>query len=129
MRGQRDGATVTASRVRNRGRRRFVGALAATVILVGVLFVAVFPLQSYRTQRAATVKAEAELRDVRNERSRVRRESELLQTDAEIERQARKKFGYQKPGEETYNILPAPTDPIGLPDTWPFTGVERALGG
>lgn len=106
-----------------------MGGLAATVILVGVLFVAVFPLQTYRTQRAATVKAEAELRDVREERARVKRESALLQTDAEIERRAREKYGYQKPGEETYNILPAPIDPIGLPDTWPFTGVERALGG
>ncbi|MBA3283106.1 MAG: septum formation initiator family protein [Acidimicrobiia bacterium] len=129
MRGQRDGATVTANRVRNRGRRRLVGALAATVIMVGVLFVAVFPLQTYRTQRAATVKAESELRDVRKERARVKRETELLLTDGEIERQARGKFGFQRPGEETYNILPAPTDPIGLPETWPFTGLERALGG
>jgi len=129
VRGQRDGATVTANRVRNRGRRRLVGALAATVVMVGVLFVAVFPLQTYRTQRAATVKAESELRDVRKERARVKRETELLLTDGEIERQARGKFGFQWPGEETYNILPAPTDPIGLPETWPFTGLERALDG
>ncbi|CAN5294234.1 hypothetical protein BH20ACT3_BH20ACT3_14480 [soil metagenome] len=32
------------------------------------------------------------------------------------------------PCEDTYNIPPAPAEPIGLPDTWPFTGVERALG-
>jgi len=102
--------------------------VAATVISVGVLFVAVFPVNSYRTQRAATVKAEADLLRVREERARVRRATQLLETDAEIEERAREEFGYQRPGEETYYILPAPADPTGLPDTWPFTGVERAVG-
>ena len=30
--------------------------------------------------------------------------------------------------KEAYNILPAATDPIGLPEGWPFTGVERVFG-
>jgi hypothetical protein len=34
----------------------------------------------------------------------------------------------QFPDEEIVNVLPAPTDPIGLPDTWPFAGVEAAFG-
>lgn len=129
VRGQRDGPTVTRSRVRNRGRRRLVGGLAATVISVGVLFVGVFPVNTYRTQRAATVKAEAQLRDVQAERARVKQASQLLQTDPEIERRAREWFGYQLPDEQIYNVLPAPADPIGLPDAWPFAGVERLLGG
>ena len=102
--------------------------MAVTVMLVGLLFVGVFPARTYLDQRSATKAAEAELREVRAERAAVKRESERLETPAEIEKRAREEFGYKKPGEETYNILPAPTDPIGLPEGWPFTGVERVFG-
>lgn len=105
-----------------------MGALAATVIAVGVLFVAVFPLQSYRTQRTATVQAEAELAEVRAERARVQREADQLRTDAEIERRARE-AGYREPGQELVYPLPSATEPIGLPETWPFLGLESALAG
>lgn len=112
-------------------RRRgvIVGSLVATVLAIGVLFVAAAPINTYRSQQQTTDEAEAELAEVQAERARVRAETALLETDAEIERRAREDFGFQRPGEETYNILPAPTDPIGLPDVWPFTGAERALGG
>ena len=103
--------------------------LAGSVILLGVLFVAVFPTTTYLRQRTDTRQAEAQLRAVEAERAAIKRESDKLTTPAEIEKRAREEFGYKKPGEETYNILPAPADAIGLPDTWPFTGVERALGG
>ena len=48
-------------------------------------------------------------------------------SDEEIEKEARA-GGYVMPGEEAYSVLPAPVDPVGLPEVWPFTGVERALG-
>ncbi|CAN5760343.1 hypothetical protein BH23ACT2_BH23ACT2_01120 [soil metagenome] len=127
VRGRRDGKAVE-HRARNRSRRRFMGALAAAVLLVGVLFVAAFPTSTYLTQRAAISDAEAELAEVREERERMEREADRLTTRPEIEKRARQELGYKMPGEETYNILPAPAEPIGLPDTWPFTGVERALG-
>ena len=126
-RGQRDGRN-RAARAQAQARRRLMLGLTATVMLVGVLFVAVFPARTYLDQRSATKAAEAELAEVRAERAAVQRESKRLETPEEIEKRAREEFGYTKPGEETYNILPAPADPIGLPDSWPFTGVERALG-
>lgn len=97
------------------------------MLLVGVLFVAVFPMRPLLGQRQDTARAEAELSQVQAQRAAVARETERLTTDEEIEKQARSEFGYVKPGEEAYNVLPAPTDPIGLPESWPFTGVERAL--
>lgn len=126
-RGQREGRNQ-AARARAQARRRLMVGLAAFVMVVGVLFVAVFPARTYLDQQSATKAAEAELRQVRRELAAVRRESERLETREEIEKRAREEFGYKKPGEETYNILPAPADPIGLPDSWPFAGVERALG-
>ena len=109
-------------------RRGFIVVITATVLLVGVLFVAVLPTRTWFTQRSATATSEAELAKVRAERRRVTREIERLRTPEEITKRAREDFGYVKPGEESYAVLPPPTDPIGLPDTWPFIGVERALG-
>ena len=64
---------------------------------------------------------------MQSERAGITAELERLGTDSEIEAQARRN-GYVRPGEEAYNIRPSPVDPVGLPDTWPFTGVEAALG-
>ncbi len=109
-------------------RRRLIVAITATVILVGVLFVAAVPAKQYLAQRRATARSEAELAQVQAERHRVNREISRLRTPEEITARAREDFGYVKPGEESYAVLPPAADPIGLPDTWPFTGVERALG-
>ncbi len=127
-RGQRDGAELTARRARNRTRRRLVAGVVTTVLLVGVAFVAVFPTRPFLAQRAATRQTEAELRDLRAQRTAVQRETARSATTGEIERRAREDFGYVKPGEEAYNILPGRTQPIGLPDEWPFNGLERVLG-
>lgn len=117
------------ARIGPRGRRVLVGALVALVMLVGVWFVAGAPINTYRSQRTANAEADADLAEVRAERVRVRQATERLESDAEVERRAREKFGYQRPDEEAYNLLPAPVEPTGLPDAWPFTGVERVLGG
>jgi cell division protein FtsB len=117
-----------APRAKIRARRRAIGALALTVVLVGVLLFAVFPTRQWWDQRQETAAAEAELAEVRAERERVQQEQELLLTDEEIERRAREELGYVNDGEDVYMVLPAPADPIGLPEGWPFTGVERVFG-
>ena len=93
-----------------RARRRALVGLAVLVLFVGVLLVAVFPTRTWWDQRSETAEAEAELAEVRAERERTAALIETLETPEEIA------------------ILPAPVDPIGLPDGWPFTGVERAFG-
>jgi cell division protein FtsB len=125
--GSRTATSDVARRQRSRRRARLMVGLALTVLLVGVLFVAVLPTPTWLQQRDDTARLEAELAEVQAERAEVAAEIERLGTDAEIEAQARRN-GYVKPGEEAYNILPSPVDPIGLPDAWPFTGVEEALG-
>jgi cell division protein FtsB len=99
-----------------------------TVLLVGVLFFAVFPTRSWWQQRQETATAEQRLAESEAELAKVKAEQERLRTDEEIRRRAKEEFGYVEPGEEAFNILPAPTDPIGLPDGWPFVGVERVFG-
>ncbi len=101
--------------------------VALTVVFLGVLVVAVFPTRTWLDQRRDTKTAEAQLATLQSERARIAREATRLDTDEEIEKEARA-GGYVMPGEEAYSVLPAAVDPVGLPEVWPFTGVERALG-
>lgn len=124
-----EGRSRAEHRRRTRTRRRLVSGGIALALFVGVLFGTVFPTRTYLAQRTAIRRSEAQLRELRAEAAAVKAKQARLRTDAEIERRARADFGYVKPGEEAYNILPVPTDPIGLPPGWPFTGVEQALRG
>lgn len=121
-------ARGTKPKAKVRARRRALAGLVATVLFLGVLLFGVFPTKQWLQQRRDTAAAEAELADLRAERAKINKEQALLETPEEIERRAKEDFGYVNPGEEAYNILPAPTDPIGLPEGWPFTGVERVFG-
>ncbi len=126
-RGRRDGAGEEARRRKVRRRARIMVGLAVTVLLVGVLFVAVLPTPTFLEQRSETAQLESELAEVQAEREAVQAEIDRLGTDSEVEALARRN-GYVRPGEEAYNVMPTPIDPIGLPDTWPFAGVEEAMG-
>jgi cell division protein FtsB len=111
-----------------RARRRAIGGLVVTVLLLGVLLFAVFPTRSLWQQRREIAIAEAKLAETRSGREQVPQAQKKLENPAEIERRAKEDLNMVNPGEEAYNILPAPTDPIGLPEGWPFIGVERVFG-
>lgn len=111
-----------------RARARLAGALIASVLFVGVLFVAVFPTRSYLAQRASVHRARQRLAAMDHENRRLQREARRLTTPAEVERLARERYGLVRPGEVAYAILPAPEPDIGLPEVWPFAGFEHLLG-
>ncbi|HWJ62961.1 MAG TPA: septum formation initiator family protein [Acidimicrobiales bacterium] len=117
-----------APRGKIKARRRAVAGLVVTVLLVAVLLFAVFPTRSWLAQRKETSAAQQELADIQAKRATTKAMQDKLETDEYIEQKAKEDLGFIHPGEEAYNILPAPTDPIGLPEGWPFTGVERAFG-
>jgi cell division protein FtsB len=125
-RGQRDGA-AERKRQAKRPRRRLVFAFGISVLLVGVLFVAVFPTRTYLAQRTATRRADARLAELAAEKKTLQAQARRLSTPAEIESLARAQFGLVRPGEEAYAVLPPPTPPLGLPDIWPFTGLQQRL--
>ncbi|MCU1350849.1 MAG: septum formation initiator [Acidimicrobiales bacterium] len=125
-RGQRDGEAVRRRQAR-RPRRRLVFAMGISVLLVGVLFVAVFPTRTYLAQRAATRKADARLAQLAAEKRALDHSAKRLSTPAEIERLARAQFGLVRPGEEAYAVLPPPTPPLGFPELWPFAGLQQRL--
>src|SRR4029079_7397838 len=87
------------------------------VVLVGVLFVAVFPTRTWLAQRQEASQATRELEILDGANAKLAGRVKALQSDAEIERLAREQYNLVKPGEEAYALLPAPghetTTPAG----------------
>jgi cell division protein FtsB len=93
------------------------GAIAALVI-AGLLFTGVYPLRRYLDVReqVASLRAESQALDVKAEE--LRKQAALLRTDAEVERQARDRLNYVRPGETAFSMphvaTPEPTPSIVL---------------
>lgn len=128
-RGQRDGRAVEVARQRRQRLLKRLGlGAAAVLLLVAVVLVAGSPLRNVRDQQAENAAAAAELAELEAEEAELMRQIAELRDEAEIERKAREELGLVRPGEEAFSYVPDPVDPAGLPPTWPFTGVEQALG-
>jgi cell division protein FtsB len=95
--------------------RRAARTLVVSVVLVGILFLFVFPTRTYLTQRKGLDSARARVTVLSKENEALAARVKKLNTDAEIERLAREQYSLVRPGEEAYAILPAPqplpTDP------------------
>jgi cell division protein FtsB len=81
----------------------------ASLVVVGVLFLFVFPGRTYLDQRRSLAAAHARLRVLGTESAVLEQKAARLHDDREIERLAREQYGLVKPGEEAYAILPPPT--------------------
>ncbi len=81
--------------------------MVASVMLIGVLFVAVFPSRTYLAQRRSIDAAERTVAVLSRENDRLASRVQRLDTDAEIERLAREQYNLVRPGEEAYAILPS----------------------
>ena len=79
---------------------------ASTVLLVGVLFVFVFPTSSLLAQRRDRAEVETQLRKLTTENRELEQRVLRLLTKEEIERIARSKYNLVRPGEEPFAILP-----------------------
>jgi cell division protein FtsB len=86
-------------------------ALPVLVALVGsttlVIGLAILPARTWLSQRSSQTEAEARVERLEAEVAQLDARLEMLSTDAEIERLARKNFDLVYPGEESYRILPS----------------------
>ena len=89
--------------------RKAAWPLAALVVLVGVLFLAVFPTRTYLDQRRELAAAERRAAVLAAQNEELAAKVQRLNTDAEIERLARQEYNLVRPGEEAFAILPGPT--------------------
>jgi cell division protein FtsB len=107
----------TAEQVRRR-RAIALRASVATIVVIGLLFVVVFPVQSWMHQRADLRTSEHRLTVIRKERQRLERAALHLRDPREVERLARELYGMVRPGEQAYAAVPgAPTTTTTAPAT------------
>jgi cell division protein FtsB len=97
----------TAEQVRRR-RAIALRACVAAVVVVGLLFVVVFPVQAWMSQRADLHASEHRLAVIRAQRERLEQQVKRLDDPAEIERLARQLYGMVRPGEQAYVAVPGP---------------------
>jgi len=88
--------------------RRAAWSLVVSVVLVGMLFLFVFPTRTYLGQRRGLDSARTRVEVLSEKNQELAARVKRLNTDAEIERIAREQYNLVRPGEEAYAILPAP---------------------
>jgi cell division protein FtsB len=86
------------------------------VVLIGVLFVAVFPTRTWLSQRQESAHATEQLRVLDTENTKLAARVKALQSDEEIERLAREQYNLVKPGEEAYALLPGQSSSKAAPE-------------
>jgi cell division protein FtsL len=119
---------VTAATLTLRApRRRLLWVLLASVTVIGVLFIGVYPTRTYLAQRSALQKAQHQLDVLQTENGKLDQQAADLNTDSRIETLARENYNLVRPGEEAFAILPAPPPKISVPPVWPFTGLAQKL--
>ncbi len=107
--------------------RRVLWVLLSSVTVVGVLFIGVYPMRTYLSQRASLQRAERQMGVLKTQNDKLAEQEQQLNTDSEIERLAREQYNLVRPGEQAIAILPAPPPPIQLPPVWPFTTLAKKL--
>lgn len=94
------------------------GLAVATLALIGVLALAVFPTSAWLDQRQNRKVLVAQEATLSAENQALRARADELRSDAEIERLARQ-YNLVKPGEEPYFILPQAVPPATAPPPAP----------
>lgn len=122
------------------------GMLIVTLLflLIGAAFLTqLVPYQQILESQRQVASAKAELAALEEKNARLQSDVAALHTDAEVEKLAREKLGYVRPGEDAYVVLdppptetdpsPAPLDALPEERTWVdmvwdfLTGADQAL--
>lgn len=106
--------------------RRLVWPVVAALLVIGALFLTMFPTRTWLDQRNAIAASTAELEELDAELAELDARLDALDSPEEIELLAREEYGMVRPGEEAYSLLPLPAPPIQVPPGWPFTAAPPA---
>lgn len=101
-------------RLRRRpGRPRLTGrtmAVAAMALFLAIILAS--PFQTYLNRRASVANSERQQRQLAAEVARLRQQSALWDDPAYLERQARVRLQYIRPGDTLYTVLNAQGQPL-----------------
>jgi cell division protein FtsB len=98
----------------------------AILLFVGLLFVFVFPTQTFLAQRRDVNEVSDRLDVLKHQNHQLEKQAAALETDEEVERLARERFGLVRPGEEAVVVVPpdeqlAPVPPPATSPSAPAT--------
>jgi cell division protein FtsL len=97
-------------------RRPGAAAVTFLFLLMGAAFLTqVVPYRQIVDSQRQVAEARAELETLQSENAELQADVSALQTDQEVEKLAREKLGYVRPGETAYVVL----DPPGTEDVDP----------
>lgn len=110
-------------------RRPGIAIVTVLILLTGAVFLTqVVPYRQIIDSQRQVAEARAQLAALETENTELAADVEALHTDSEIERLAREKLGYVRPGETAYVVLdppgatddsePAPAPPEPVEETW-----------
>ncbi|WP_431044013.1 FtsB family cell division protein [Streptomyces sp. P1-3] len=100
--GEQAAARVYRARVR---RNRFTGRAAMLALVVCSLVIALaYPMRQYISQRSEIADQRRQAQQARDDEKRLREEKARLQDPAYIERLARERLHYVRPGETGYSV-------------------------
>jgi cell division protein FtsB len=94
---------------------RILGLVVGSIALAAVLFLFVLPSRTYLAQRHSLSAAQTRIKVFTDQNAKLAATAAQLQTDAEIERLARERYGLVKPGEKPFVITPAPGSATAAP--------------
>jgi cell division protein FtsL len=90
-------------------RRPGVAVVTLLFLLIGAAFLTqVVPYRQIIDSQRQVADAQARLSQLEDENAALQADVEALNTDAEIEKLAREKLGYVRPGETAYVVLDPP---------------------
>jgi cell division protein FtsB len=81
----------------------------ASLALVAMMFVFVFPTRSYLAQKRQVGRAAHAVEVLEAQNEVLARQASRLKTRSEVERLAREQFNMVMPGEQAYNVVETPT--------------------
>ena len=89
----------------------------ASLALVAMMFLFVFPTRSYLAQKRQVGQAAHAVKVLEAQNEVLARQATRLKTHAEIERLAREQFNMVMPGEQAYNVIETPGSPTDTTTT------------
>jgi cell division protein FtsB len=97
-------------------RRPGIALVTLLFLLLGAAFLTqVVPYRQILDSRRQVATAQERLADLQKQNAALQADAEALNTDEEVEKLAREKLGYVRPGETAYVVL----DPPGADDEAP----------
>jgi cell division protein FtsB len=99
------------------GRAAVLRLAVASLVLIGALFLFVFPTSAVWNQRGQLRDAQERLSVLKQQNDKLEAQSKRVLSNDEIERLARDQFNMVRPGEQAWAIVPGATTTTTPPPT------------